>query len=80
MVPKLSADNVAFWLVFLRILPGLFRDQNYDYGAIEYVFKVHKLSSQKQAFYLDKCLAVINIIQAIRAAKRGESNQNRADG
>jgi hypothetical protein len=55
-------------------MPGFFREHNFDYGAIEYVFRINRLSRQKQAFYFEKALAVIDVIQAAREKRRGKSN------
>lgn len=70
-IPYLSQANLAFWRIFERIMPGLFRGwDGYDYEAIRIVFRICGVSKHLQAIYLDQCLAVINVIQRIREKKQ----------
>jgi len=75
-IPFLSQTNLAFWRIFERIMPGLFRGQDgYDYEAIRTVFRICGVSKHLQTIYLDQCLAVIDVIQKIRKNNRDRNGQ-----
>jgi len=52
-------------------MPGLFRDQGYDLGALTVVFRAMGVTKHRQAFYMPRAAAVIGVIQQIRKKKNG---------
>ena len=70
-VPKLMEENQAFWELFLKILPGLFD----GYGAprlesIVAVLDVFGVEHGQRPVLMDKCLALIEEINRLKAEDR----------
>ncbi len=66
-VPKLSAENRRFWLLFERILPGLFDGWGgVNYSAIREVLDLYEVPAGERPIAFDKCLVVVEVIQEIR--------------
>jgi hypothetical protein len=72
-VPSLTPTNRRFWMVFALILPGLLRQDGYDYNAINAVFENCQLSPHIRELYQDQCVAVIKVISAKRFDKQEDS-------
>ena len=62
--------------MFLRMKPGLTNgDSNYDYSAIDNVFKWHSVPFGEQAIIHDKVLVVIIAIEEILTRERARDGQ-----
>jgi hypothetical protein len=57
------------------MMPGLIGDDGYDYNAMTAVFDTCRTSRHLREIYIDQCVAVINVIRTIRAARQAESSR-----
>lgn len=65
-IPDLSPTNKEFWRVFAYALPGFIKADGYDYGAVKMVFSDFSVSKHRRPFYMDRVLAIINVIDRVR--------------
>lgn len=71
-IPGLSPANRAFWRLFEVALPGLIRQDGFDYGALQVTFDAFGVSRHRRPFYMIRAAAAIEVIRRIREKRDGK--------
>jgi len=74
-VPTLDKKNYEIWSMFQLMMPGLNRQDGYDYNAIQVVFDVYGIENRKR---LEKLTLITKLIHVIDVEKKARSKKGGA--
>ncbi len=65
-VPTLAPENFEIWNLFQLMMPGLIRQDGYDYTAIQVVFDVHGIEQARRPGLMVQITKLIDVIETER--------------
>ncbi|MFH2076953.1 MAG: hypothetical protein ABIJ57_16705 [Pseudomonadota bacterium] len=69
-IPTLAKGNYEAWGLFQVMLPGLVREDGFDYAAIQVVFDAHAIDQDRRPTMLNQTIKLIGVVDAERMARR----------
>jgi hypothetical protein len=70
IVPKLTRDNMKFWLFFEKIHLSIISHNSYNCSVIKDIIDIYGIHRSQSPIFYDRCLIVINEVEEIRKRQR----------